>query len=166
MDAAIFAIASGVIVGIATGVLTAWLSLYQFRVQRIWEQREAAYNELLDALIARHNEYDAMFSAWATKSEYPRPQDMAIRDAAEKASELLWRYSLIGPLLVSPEVLAVLEKMHEEMRDIYKHKGEQFVGSVPINAAIKAITLLALADRRSLPKIWPIREKLRHNPRG
>lgn len=92
-----------------------WLALKKFKKERLWQEKYAAYQEVLASIEA--------LSFWAEQavaegSMLPTLQGAAVtslQDDYSNAKRRLVKHATIGRLLLSPKMIEFLERVNEEL---------------------------------------------------
>src|SRR5688572_22239401 len=89
------------IVGIATGVSAAWLSVRQFRAQRQWEQKEEAYREVLEALHHMSSANDVELKAEMDGRQLSPSREEEVHRRWRKGKAVVEKYADVASVLIS-----------------------------------------------------------------
>jgi hypothetical protein len=104
---------SSIVVAIITATVTVWLSFRRFRSEKVWERKERAYSEIVDALQRTKHFFSVEVQAMENYSELPRARQEELRSKAEASEDEIRKAIDTGALLISP---LALKELHEYWR--------------------------------------------------
>jgi hypothetical protein len=113
MSDAALQIVVGIIIAAMSSFITVRLSKHQFRSERWWERKVAAYERVIEAFHDFKRFSSEHLEAAQNDNEVPKDRETELRQRASRATDEIKRASDIGSFLLSKEALAILEKYHK-----------------------------------------------------
>lgn len=119
MDA-VFQILVGIVIATVSSVITVRLSRHQFRSERWWEKKVAAYERVIDAFHDSKKFSSEHLEAAYKARELPKEREDELRKRAGQAGDEIKRASDIGSFLLSAEALKILARYEAEAETLSK----------------------------------------------
>lgn len=121
MPNALTTILSGLLIAVATSVLTVWLALWRFHSEKWWERKAELYSKLIEALYDMYcydrdwlDDYEADHEYESPEQEQQRKARLAERLARHaKGEEEVQKIAIIGSFIVSDAVAADIMQMRK-----------------------------------------------------
>ena len=104
------AIAVAIIISTISSWITVQLSLRRFRLERWWERKAQAYENVINALHESKIFADRHLEARIRGVEVPEEEDVEIRKTASAAREKIQRLIDVGALLISENAIQRLRR--------------------------------------------------------
>jgi hypothetical protein len=155
MDAALrqflFSLASGLVIAVATGVLTVSLSLRRFRLERWWEKKYDAYTTIVTALYHVHRYAVHWLDAHRRCADIEADRKADLIAARRKGFMEIGLATAVGALIISPAAVEALQKLDRDL-DAIEFNGDLSESAereaALVMSAIVAIQAHATADLR------------------
>ncbi len=103
----------GIIIAAVSSLITVRLSKQQFRSERWWERKVAAYERVIEAFHDFKRFSTEHLEAAERDNDVPKDRETELRQRASLATDEIKRASDIGSFLLSQEALAILAKYHK-----------------------------------------------------
>lgn len=115
-------IISGLLIAVATSILTVWLALWRFHSEKWWERKAELYSKLIEALYDMYcydrewlDGYEADHQYESPEQEQKRKARLAERLARHtKGEEEVQKIAVIGSFIVSDAVAADIMRMRKQ----------------------------------------------------
>lgn len=108
--------------GVPVALLTAWLTvklaLRRFQSEKWFERRVDAYMKVIEALHFMNNFTERRLRAAERGTEIPNDIEEELLASYDKGLSDLRKLTDIGALLFSPEAVAILDRLHTELRAV------------------------------------------------
>lgn len=121
----VLTILSGLLIAVATSLITVWLALWRFHSEKWWERKAELYSKLIEALYDMHSYSREWLEDYTVDEENERPEQTQKRKERldelsqrhNKAEEEVEKITIIGAFIVSDAVAADLMRMRKEYRE-------------------------------------------------
>lgn len=110
-----------VIVAAITSRITVWLSLSQFRSQKWWEAKAAAYSTIIEALYNAKHYTDALIDETEIARALTSDERKKLASAASKGTEEIRKATGIGAYIISKEAAACLANLEKSRKADYSN---------------------------------------------
>ena len=97
--------------------LGAYVALYKFKREKIWEKKYEAYQEILTALNNMLLWANETYSSSLCLPTIAYKKREEVGEAHSEARQCILKYTTIGELLVSDEVVKILEEINQALWD-------------------------------------------------
>ena len=114
MTDAVLQIFVGIFIAAISSLITVRLSKQQFRSERWWERKVAAYERVIEAFHDFKRFSSEHLEAAEGESEVPKDREAKLRLRAALATDEIKRASDIGSFLLSHKALEILSRYHKK----------------------------------------------------
>ena len=145
----VISITTGLVVSIATALVTVRLALRRFRDERLWVRRVDAYQTVLVALHHASRHCAAELAPYLSQSEY-QPTEAERRKIRAAYSEIYKAIDL-GSFLLSDDAVACLENLEKSLQETGEMHKEDYLGylidsELDVNDCLKNLRDIAKKD--------------------
>lgn len=107
----------GLVISVATSLLTVKLSLARFRTERIWEKKALAYERVIDAIHKAKKFSSEHLDAQYSGHDLPDERNEELRKLANEAKDEISRAADIGGFILSTQALEIIREYERRSRD-------------------------------------------------
>jgi len=107
----------GLVISVATSLLTVKLSLARFRTERIWEKKALVYERVIDAIHKAKKFSSEHLDAQYNRRDLPDERDEELRKLAKEAKDEISRVADIGGFILSAQALEIIRAYERRSRD-------------------------------------------------
>jgi len=128
--------------GIAIALVTAWatvrLSLRQFSLQRLWDKKLLAYEEILAALHNMKRYAEAYIESYGRQQAF-KEVEQRLSASRREARATLDRTIDIGELYISRDAIAVLRDLQRKLREAVDERDFHAMATSEVRALDEAL---------------------------